>query len=59
MTGIVVRRQHEGQWQSVDIDALTEDELWAFLAGRDASELMGWIAGLVGWIRDNVHEEAP
>jgi hypothetical protein len=56
MTGIGVRAQHAGRWQSVDIDTLTEEELRTFLAGRDASELMDWIVGLVGWIRDNVHE---
>lgn len=59
MTGFFVRAQHEGQWQSVEIEALTDEELQAFLAGRSASELARWVVGLAGWIRDHVQEEAP
>jgi hypothetical protein len=59
VTGYFVRAQHGGQWQSVEIDRLTDEELRVFLAGRPPEDLVQWVVGLVGWIRENVSEAPP
>jgi hypothetical protein len=56
MTGFFVRVERDAQWETVEIDQLGEEELRRFLAGRTEAELVRWIVGLVGWIRDHVEE---
>jgi hypothetical protein len=57
MTGFFVRVERDEHWESVEIDQLSDAEVQRFLAGRTEAELVRWIVGLVGWIRDHVQEE--
>jgi hypothetical protein len=57
MTRIFVRVERGGHWETVEIDQLSDDEVRAFLAGRTEAELVRWVVGLVGWIREHVEGE--
>lgn len=54
MTGAFVRIKRSGRWVNVDITELTDPELDAFFAERDAAEVRKWVRMLAGWIRDNI-----
>jgi hypothetical protein len=56
MTGIYVRVEREGRWQSVEFDQLTDEEMRAF--ARDSTRNgWEWAISLAQWIRDNVKEK--
>jgi hypothetical protein len=57
MTGIFVRVQRDGRWQTLEIDELSDEEICTVLEARPAEELVRWIVVLAGWIRDHVRED--
>ena len=57
MTGIFVRVAREGHWENRELEQCTAEEIRQTLQGRDRLELVEWIVGLAGWIRDHVQEE--
>jgi hypothetical protein len=58
VTGIVVRVEQQGRWESVELDQCSEAEIRQVLEGRTGEELVRWIVTLITWIRDNVQEES-
>jgi hypothetical protein len=53
MTGIYVRIERDGRWQSVEFEDLTEAEMGAFIRERPASDGWAWAIRLAGWIREH------
>jgi hypothetical protein len=62
MTGIYVRVRRDDQWQSVEIDRLTDAELDAFvldvMGDGHAWTLADLLKGLAKWVRDHVQDGA-
>ena len=56
MTGAYVRVQRNGEWQNLEIDELTDQELTTFLKEQTPDRVIVWAVFLAGWIRDNVKE---
>ena len=59
MTGLFVRIERKGKWQSIELDELTDGELDRFIQTMGQQNGWPWVKRLVQWIRDNVGEEAP
>jgi hypothetical protein len=53
VTGIRVRVKRHGAWDLVDLTQCTDEELRQTVQGRPRAELVAWIVGLAGWIRDH------
>jgi hypothetical protein len=56
MTGYFIRVQRDGDWQNIEIDQLTDEELGVFFATKRGVEDSQWAIALAKWIRDNVKE---
>jgi hypothetical protein len=59
MTGIFVRVERQGDWESIELEQCTAEEIRQTLQGRPRLELVEWIVGVAGWIRDHVQEGPP
>ncbi len=56
-TGLYVRAQRGGKWESLDLGEMTESELRAWLDSMPPTEHRKWVLGLVEWIQTNVVAE--
>lgn len=52
MTGFYVRIKRGEEWEPVEIDQMTDQELETFFKDNPASTK--WAIGLAKWIRDNL-----
>ena len=57
MTGAYVRIARDNEWQNIEIDQLTDQEL-EDLAGNRPDMGWEWAKFLAKWIRDNI-DDAP
>lgn len=57
MTNIFIRVYRDGQWQSVEFDQLTDQELKDYAASQPKDSGWAWAIALAQWIRENVKEE--
>jgi hypothetical protein len=56
VTGYYVRTCIDGQWQAVEVDHLTDEQLDEWIARREPGELVRWVRALVRFLRDHVRD---
>jgi hypothetical protein len=59
MTGFTTRIQRDGRWTNLDLDELTDDELFRWsqtMLARAPTGGWSWAVSLAAWIRDHVRE---
>lgn len=60
MTGFFIRYQDDkGQWRSVEIEKLTDQELIDWSLGLTQAQAKAWLLSMVRWIGQNVKEKEP
>lgn len=59
MTNAFVRvKREDGDFEPVEIDQLTDDEMSGFIASQKPEDGWRWARFLAAWVRDNIIKEA-